>query len=158
MSDNEAAILAHNSLSIENFTTRGAAETFALGAQFGARLSGGEIVLLNGTLGAGKTVFTKGLASSLGIAPEEVTSPTFTLVNRYNGRLTVYHLDLYRLEAGTHAAHHVDMDGLLDDTRAVIVIEWAERLAGYPLPTGDIRRISFSSEDDTTRHIEISMV
>lgn len=152
----EAATSAERPALVGSFTTRSVAETFALGARFARTLAGGEIVLLDGTLGAGKTVFTKGLASSLDIAPDEVTSPTFTLVNRYDGRLTVYHLDLYRLEAGMHAAHHVDMDGLLDDTRAVIVIEWAERLAGYPLPAIDVRRISFASDDENTRRIEIS--
>lgn len=137
------------------FVTRSEAETFALGAKFGATLSGGEIILLDGTLGAGKTVFTKGLVSHFDVAPEEVTSPTFTLVNRYDGRLTVYHLDLYRLEAGAHAAHQVDLDGLLDDTRAVIIIEWAERLGSYPLPVPDARRVTFEMDGDDVRRIKI---
>jgi tRNA threonylcarbamoyladenosine biosynthesis protein TsaE len=117
------------------WTSRGAAETFALGGQTGSRLAGGEIILLRGALGAGKTVFVKGLADALGIDAGEVTSPSFTLVNRHDGgRLTLYHLDLYRLDEGASAAHAVDLDELLADERAVIVIEWAERMGDYPLP------------------------
>jgi len=85
-------------------------------------------------LGAGKTVFVKGLAGALGIDAGEVTSPSFTLVNLHAGRLSLYHIDLYRLDDGVSAAHAVDLDELLRDEGAVIVIEWAERLAGYPLP------------------------
>ncbi len=110
-------------------------ETFELGRRVGARLAGGEILLLSGPLGAGKTVFVKGLASALGLDPDEVSSPSFTLVNRHDeGRLVLYHLDLYRLEEGATAAHAVDLDELLADERAVIVIEWAERMGRYPLP------------------------
>ena len=90
-----------------------AAETFSLGQQVGAQLIGGEILLLSGPLGAGKTVFVKGIAAALGLDPAEVTSPTFTLVNPYSGRLTLYHIDLYRLDEGASAAHAVDLDELL---------------------------------------------
>jgi tRNA threonylcarbamoyladenosine biosynthesis protein TsaE len=83
-----------------------AEETFEVGARVGARLAGGEVLLLHGTLGAGKTVFVKGLAAGLGIDVDEVSSPSFTLVNRYDGgRLTLYHIDLYRLDEGAAAAH-----------------------------------------------------
>jgi tRNA threonylcarbamoyladenosine biosynthesis protein TsaE len=67
--------------------SRDARETFDLGERIGTQLSGGEILLLDGPLGAGKTIFAKGIASALGIDPEEVTSPSFTLVNPYQGRL-----------------------------------------------------------------------
>jgi tRNA threonylcarbamoyladenosine biosynthesis protein TsaE len=131
-------------------------ETFELGAQVGTRLKGGEIILLSGALGAGKTVFVKGMASALGIATDEVTSPSFTLVNRYDdGRLTLYHLDLYRLNEGAGAAHAVDLDELLTDERAVLVIEWAERMGRYPLPS-PVYRISITGDGDEPRQITIS--
>src|SRR5207237_5283749 len=111
-------------------------ETFELGVRIGKQLSGGEIILLNGPLGAGKTVFVKGIASALGIDVEEVTSPSFTLVNVHPGRLLLYHIDLYRLEEGAAAAHAVDFDEILTNENAVVVIEWGERLGHYPLPSG----------------------
>ena len=116
---------------------------------------GGEVLLLSGPLGAGKTIFVKGLASALGLDPEEVTSPSFTLVNPYAGRLSLYHIDLYRLDEGVAAAHAVDLDELLMDESAVIVIEWAERLGHYPLPPSRWQ-ILISGDGDEARRIHIS--
>ena len=120
----------------------------------GARLEGGEILLLSGPLGAGKTIFVKGMCAALGIAEEDVTSPSFTLVNPYAGRLQLYHIDLYRLDEGASAAHAVDLDDLLSDEQAVIVIEWAERMGAYPLP-GNVWRIAISGDGDSPRRITI---
>jgi len=130
-------------------------ETFNLGAMVGSQLSGGEILLLSGPLGAGKTVFVKGLAHGLEIDPEEVTSPSFTLVNPYDARLRLYHIDLYRLDEGASAAHAVDLDELLSDEQAVIVIEWAERLGRYHLPD-NVRRITISGDGDEPREVIMS--
>lgn len=139
-----------------SWTSRNAEETFELGARTGAHLSGGEIILLDGPLGAGKTVFAKGIASSLEIDTDEVTSPSFTLVNRYDeGRLTLFHLDLYRLSEGASAAHAVDLDELLMDERAVFLIEWAERMGRYPLPS-PVWRVSITGDGDEPREIIIS--
>ena len=135
--------------------TQNAEETFALGKRIGGQLIGGEIVLLDGPLGAGKTVFVKGLASALGMDPEEVTSPSFTLVNPYVGRLPLFHLDLYRLDEGAAAANAVDLEELLTDQRAVIVIEWAERLGSYPLPA-NVCRISIAGAGDEARNIKLA--
>ena len=137
-------------------TSAAVEETFNLGQRLGQQLIGGEILLLSGPLGAGKTVFVKGLASSLGIDPEEVTSPTFTLVNPYEARLRLYHIDLYRLDEGASAAHAVDLEELLMDEQAVIVIEWAERLDGYHLPD-NVWRVAISGDGDDSRQISISM-
>jgi tRNA threonylcarbamoyladenosine biosynthesis protein TsaE len=130
-------------------------ETFNYGHQLGSRLEGGEILLLSGPLGAGKTIFVKGICAALGIDEEDVTSPSFTLVNPYSGRLQLYHLDLYRLDEGASAAHAVDLDELLAEERAVIVIEWAERMGPYPLPS-NVYRIELSGDGDSPRTLAIS--
>lgn len=138
------------------WTSNSASQTFDLGRRIGNGLIGGEILLLSGPLGAGKTMFVKGLAGGLGIDAEEVTSPSFTLVNPYDARLRLYHIDLYRLEEGASAAHAVDLDDLLTDEQAVIVIEWAERLGRYPLPSS-VWRITISGDGDDPRRISISL-
>jgi tRNA threonylcarbamoyladenosine biosynthesis protein TsaE len=131
-------------------------DTFAVGASIGERLSGGEILLLHGALGAGKTVFVKGVAAGLGLDVEEVTSPSFTLVNRYDGgRLTLYHIDLYRLDEGAGAAHAVDLDELLADERAVLAVEWAERMGRYPLPAG-VWHVRIEGDGDDPRRISVA--
>ena len=130
-------------------------ETFDLGERLGRALTGGEIVLLDGPLGAGKTMLVKGIASALGIDQEEVTSPSFTLVNPHNGRLFLYHIDLYRLDEGATAAHAVDLDEILTDENAVVIIEWAERLGHYPLPE-NVWRVSISGDGDEPRRIALS--
>jgi tRNA threonylcarbamoyladenosine biosynthesis protein TsaE len=132
-----------------------AAETFARGQQIGAQLTGGEILLLDGPLGAGKTIFAKGLACGLGVDPEEVTSPSFTLVNPYAGRLPLFHIDLYRLDEGAAAANAVDLEELLSNERAVIVIEWAERLGHYPL-SANAWHVRISGDGEAERTISIS--
>ena len=137
-------------------TSHTPSETFEAGRRVGARLRGGEILLLSGTLGAGKTVFTKGLAAGLGLDPAEVSSPSFTLVNRHaEGRLVLYHLDLYRLAEGPASAHAVELDELLSDERAVIVIEWAERMGRYRLPP-TTWRVHIDGDGEDPRRISIT--
>ena len=128
-------------------------ETFDLGVRIGEALRGGEILLLSGALGAGKTVLVKGIAHALGVDEEDVTSPSFTLVNPYDGRLRVYHIDLYRLDEGASAAHAVDLDEILTDENAVVIIEWAERMGRYPLPEENVCRISISGDGEEARRI-----
>lgn len=135
----------------------GADETFKLGQQLGEKLRGGEILLLSGPLGAGKTIFVKGIAAALGINAEEVTSPSFTLVNPYEGRLPLYHIDLFRLDEGASAAHAVDLDELLTNDEAVMVIEWAERLGRYPLPSKPWRVI-IAGDGEEPRRISIALM
>ena len=106
--------VSQNQIPKGEWISNSAAETFDLGERIGSLLVGGEILLLSGPLGAGKTVFVKGLASALDIDPAEVTSPSFTLVNPYSGRLPFYHIDLYRLENGVSAAHAVGSQGTME--------------------------------------------
>lgn len=112
------------------FTTHSPEETFELARSIGERLEGGEIFLLSGELGAGKTVFAKGLAAGLDIDPSDVTSPTFTLINAYEGRLRFYHVDLYRLDGGAHLG--LGLDEIFDNVNAVTLVEWTERLDFVP--------------------------
>jgi tRNA threonylcarbamoyladenosine biosynthesis protein TsaE len=113
------------------FITHSAEETFALARSIGEQLKGGEVFLLKGDLGAGKTIFAKGLAAGLEIVAADVTSPSFTLVNVHEGRLRFYHVDLYRLEDGAHQG--LGLEEVFDDEKAVTVIEWAERLGFVPV-------------------------
>jgi len=136
------------------FTSISPQQTLELGHEIGSRLQGGEILLLSGPLGAGKTILVKGICAALGINEEDVTSPSFTLVNPYDGRLRLYHLDLYRLDEGASAAHAVDLDDLLSDEDSIIVIEWAERMGRYPLPA-NVWRIEIAGDGDDPRKIRV---
>jgi len=127
-------------------------ETFQLGRTLAAALRGGELILLQGDLGTGKTIFAKGIAAGLGIAPEDVTSPSFTLVQEYTGgRMPMFHVDLYRLTAG----EDLETLGLeeLVSTGAVVVVEWGEKLpAAYRASATTVR---FHDVGEDSRRIEI---
>jgi len=142
------------SISTGEFVSQNEQETLALGKRIGEQLSGGEILLLNGPLGAGKTVFVKGIAHALGLDAEDVTSPSFTLVNPHRGRLLLYHIDLYRLDEGASAAHAVDLDEILTDEKAVVIIEWAERMGRYPLPDS-VWHVSIFGDGEEPRKISL---
>ena len=116
---------------------RGPQGTAKLGGRLAALLHGGEIVLLHGALGAGKTCFAQGLCRGLGVVGE-VGSPTFTLINTYRGRLAVHHLDFYRVQAGADL-QDIGVPEVLDQVErkvAVAVVEWPRvllaELAGLP--------------------------
>lgn len=130
---------------------RSAEETFELGRRIGEALEGRAILLLSGDLGAGKTVFAKGLAAGLDIDPLDVTSPSFTLINVHEGRLRLYHIDLYRLDHGAGAG--LGLEEIFNEEKAVIVIEWAERLGSMPRPA---IRVEINYSSDTEREISIS--
>jgi tRNA threonylcarbamoyladenosine biosynthesis protein TsaE len=131
--------------------SRSPEETYAFAKSIGEQLTGSEVFLLKGDLGAGKTIFAKGLAAGLGIASFEVTSPSFTLVNIYDGRLRLYHIDLYRLDVGPH--DELGLNEILDDRQAVVVIEWPERLAPVP---DTARFVELSWLSDNQRKITVS--
>ena len=102
-------------------------ETLALGQAIGKQLQGGEVIALTGNLGTGKTHFIKGLALGLDVADVDVvTSPTFTLINEYEGRLLLYHADAYRLEKADQLAA-LGFDEMCSGL-GVVVVEWADRV------------------------------
>ncbi|HEX7294820.1 MAG TPA: tRNA (adenosine(37)-N6)-threonylcarbamoyltransferase complex ATPase subunit type 1 TsaE [Pyrinomonadaceae bacterium] len=144
-------------LSPTSYVSESPEETFNFGFQIGEKLNGGEILLLSGPLGAGKTLLVKGICAAIGIEEEDVTSPSFTLVNPYDGRVRLYHIDLYRLDEGVTAAHAVDLDELLSEEDSVIAIEWAERMGDYPLPA-NTWQIEVSGDGDDPRKIEVHAV
>ena len=104
--------------------SRSDVETEAIGTDLATRLVAGSRVFLHGELGAGKTAFVRGLAAGLGVDPDDVSSPTFTLVQEYQGRLPLYHVDLYRLAPGE--VDDLGLNALAAD--GVMAIEWAERM------------------------------
>ena len=110
----------------EQFQTNSVEETVALGKRLAGRFAIGDCIALIGELGAGKTVFVRGLAVGLGITDERmVSSPTYVLVQEYAGRIRLYHVDLYRLPAAEDELDNLGLDEMLSD--GVVVIEWADR-------------------------------
>jgi len=131
-------------------TTKSEGETAAIASALAADLKPGAVLLVSGNLGAGKTAFVRGLAEGLGVDPGEVSSPTFTLVHEYRGgRLTLYHVDLYRLDRAATDDLGLDELGVAD---GVLAIEWPDRLTHA---LDGARHVSIEIVDDTTRRISI---
>jgi tRNA threonylcarbamoyladenosine biosynthesis protein TsaE len=126
-------------------------ETRAIAQELARNLRAGDVVLLSGDLGAGKTAFVRGLAEGLGIDPADVTSPTFTLLHEYRGgRLPLFHADLYRLDRA--AANDIGLD---DEAVAagVLAVEWPDRLTHQMSPAITVR---IAAAPDDTRLIDVS--
>jgi tRNA threonylcarbamoyladenosine biosynthesis protein TsaE len=104
--------------------------TEALGATVAGRIEAGDVILLTGELGAGKTTFTQGLAAGLGVT-DAVVSPTFTITREYQGRLRLVHVDLYRLDRAQEVLD-LGLEDVADD--AVLVVEWGEVAVAYLTP------------------------
>ena len=131
---------------LAEITTSTPEETEAAGEEFAATLAVGDLLLLAGELGAGKTTFVRGLARGLGIKAG-VQSPTFQLVRVYRGRIQLAHVDLYRLESGAELVD-LGLDDLLD--QGVVAVEWGDRLRlDYPRT----RRIEFAAPSREVRVI-----
>ena len=114
-------------MSRPEIVTHSAEETIARGREIGAHLKAPVLVLLSGDLGAGKTTLTKGIVSGLGAAAEEeVTSPTFTLVHKYERGARVYHVDLYRI-ADLHDLETLGLEDVFSE-KAIVIVEWPDRL------------------------------
>lgn len=135
------------------FITHSADQTFDLGYEIGESLKHSSVLLVEGDLGAGKTVFAKGIAAGLDIDPADVNSPTFTIVNHHRGRMNFYHLDLYRLEGNFDELVSLGLDEMIEENDAVILIEWAERLGSFPLT--NYLRIQISDQGADNRKITI---
>jgi tRNA threonylcarbamoyladenosine biosynthesis protein TsaE len=132
----------------EQFTTS-ESETIAAGRALGATLQTGAIVLLRGPLGAGKTAFARGLAEGLGCNPDDVSSPTFTIVQEYPGRVRLQHVDLYRLSPAE--VDDLALEDLWEDS--VMAVEWPERWSTAPDRAIDVE-IGLTGE--TGRRIKIT--
>ena len=132
-------------------TTASEAETLDLGARVASTLAPGDIVALEGDLGAGKTHLVKGIARGLGEDPAAVTSPTFILVQEYATDPPLRHLDLYRIERDAEL-DGIGLDEMLADAEAITVIEWPERAGGRVPP--EAIRLRLSHEGGDRRRIE----
>jgi tRNA threonylcarbamoyladenosine biosynthesis protein TsaE len=130
-------------------------DTFDLGEKLGASLNGGEIILLSGGLGAGKTLFTKGILHALDFDVDEVTSPSFTLVNLYRAKFDVYHIDFWRLDKVEDVAGAVGLSEILEDETAVVIAEWSEMLKETNF-ANVIIRVSIEGDGDDARKILIN--
>jgi tRNA threonylcarbamoyladenosine biosynthesis protein TsaE len=130
-------------------------DTFDLGEYLGNKLSGGEAVLLYGDLGAGKTLFTKGILYALDFDVDEVTSPSFTLVNLYKTEKSdVYHIDFWRLDENSDVASAVGLNEILEEPNAIVICEWSERLKNFLFPK-NIFHVKIEGDGDDPRRITI---
>lgn len=132
--------------------SKSAEETFRLGELLGKGATGGEVIGLSGPLGAGKTQFVKGLAKGLGVADAYVSSPTFILVHPHEGRLPLYHIDLYRLEKESDA-EAIGLEEYLEG-EGVAAVEWVERALQF-LPRARLM-ISLQYKEGDRREITLT--
>ena len=140
-------------MSVTTVVTRSAVETRAVAAGVGRLLLAGDVVMLSGDLGAGKTVFTKGLADALGVE-EPVVSPTFAILREYQGTLPLVHVDVYRLDR-VQELHDVGFDDLLGGP-AVAVVEWGDRVRRF-LPAERLEvHLELADVEPDERHIGIA--
>ena len=141
---------------MKEFISNSPEETFEFGEKLGESLKGGEAILLSGGLGAGKTLLTKGVLDALGFDVDEVTSPSFTLVNLYRTEnFDVFHIDFWRIEENSDAAFAVGLYEIVEDERAVVIIEWAERLKNFQFPA-KVLEIKIEGDGDEPRRIYVS--
>ena len=132
------------------FTTHSPEETIELGRKIGLKLKKGDIIAMQGTLAAGKTTITKGIAEALEIE-DTITSPTFCLISEYYGKMPLYHMDVYRLDGGEDFVNLGTDDMLYGD--GVSIIEWSEKIMDE-LPRKTII-LKITPQDDGTRIIQL---
>lgn len=132
------------------FITSSPEETVALGKKIGGMLKNGDVIAMQGTLAAGKTTITKGIAAALGIE-DTITSPTFCLISEYHGKMPLYHMDVYRLNGAEDFAELGTDDMIYGN--GVSIIEWSEKIM-TELPRKTIL-LKITPQEDGTRLIEI---
>jgi tRNA threonylcarbamoyladenosine biosynthesis protein TsaE len=138
-------------MSTESFNSSSPEETRLIGAKFAASLTPGDIVLLHGSLGSGKTCLVSGISQGLG-CPAETSSPTFTLINEYHGgRMPIFHVDLYRLE-GRDQIEGLGLEEYFS-SGGLSLVEWPERLG--PLSPREAIEIYLEHRGATERHVSI---
>lgn len=142
----------------ENFTTKNEEETIDLGKSFAGKLDFGDTVAFFGDLGAGKTEFIKGICSHFHV-DEIVTSPTFTIMNKYNGKaneeeITIFHIDLYRIKK-LEELEEIGFEDCIYSENAIKLIEWAEKANGHLENAKYSVTINFSDDSETARIIKI---
>lgn len=138
---------------MKEFVTNSVKETIAAAEEVAASLSAGDIILYEGDMGAGKTHFTKGIAKHLGI-DDEITSPTFALVNEYYGNVPLFHFDLYRIETYDDLYAIGFFDYL--DRGGIIAAEWSENIAELKAELGEVVSVCIEKLSETGRRITVS--
>jgi tRNA threonylcarbamoyladenosine biosynthesis protein TsaE len=140
----------------ETYVSKSVAETLAFAEKFSECLRPGDVVAFCGDLGAGKTLFVKGLAKGLGLVDaDEVKSPTFAIMHIYEAKYPLYHYDLYRLETNEEL-EAIGLDEFLDDPKAICCIEWSERANAFlPQPA---YRVQIELIDEKQRKITVNKV
>lgn len=138
---------------MKEYITNSVEETIAAAEEVAASLSEGDIILYEGDMGAGKTHFTKGIAKRLGI-DDEITSPTFALVNEYYGDMPLFHFDLYRIESYDDLYAIGFFDYL--DRGGIIAAEWSENIAELKAELGDVISVCIEKLSETGRKITVS--
>ena len=148
--------MSHSPLTLK-LDTHSAAETEQLGIRLACALAGRTVVTLSGELGAGKTVFVRGLACGLKVPPGVVvTSPTYVLQHVYRGgRLTLYHIDAYRMVGGVGEFEASGLDECLGDEQGVVCVEWPERLPDFHWPDDHIE-VHIEHHEPQERRIVLS--
>jgi len=141
---------------VREFITNSAEETIAAGRQLNSILRSGQMMVLRGNLGAGKTTLVKGIAEGFKAAREEnVTSPTFNLVHEYRGpNETIFHIDLYRIDTARELMT-IGIDDLRSEPGAILVVEWGEKFD--EIETQSDGEISIEILGDTRRHISLRL-
>jgi tRNA threonylcarbamoyladenosine biosynthesis protein TsaE len=149
--------MPHRSPLYQSIDCRSPEETFDLGTKLAAELREKDVVLLRGGLGAGKTLLTKGILHGLDFDTDEVTSPSFALVNLYRAeKFDVYHVDLWRIEKSENAAFEIGLDEILSESNAVVIVEWAERLGNHQF-NSRVFDIHIEGDGDDPRAISINV-